>query len=156
MEQLFKALPRDLKWEILGEFLGTHSVRKGKLIRKIVYTSFQGKIFRQIGSDKYLRVEVAESVRVRPCNTWLTNRNDDVPQYMRLFTDKPMVFWEDPHTGDTIYLSRTMERDPYIPLWKVRFAPATFQDSVVLPAFVKHSYPSYEYTDKKKKALQIR
>jgi hypothetical protein len=153
MDELFKALPRDLKWEILSEFLGTHSVRKGKLIRKIVYTKFQGKIFRQIGSDKYLRVKVAESMRVRPCKPWMTSRDNDIPyptMLIRLSEDKPMAFWEDPHTGDTIYLYRTMQRDPYIPLWKVIFAPVRAEDSVILPPFVKHKYPSYEYTNKKR------
>ena len=33
-EQLFKALPRDLQWEILSEYLGTHVVRSGKLMRR--------------------------------------------------------------------------------------------------------------------------
>ena len=150
MDQLFLTLPRDLQWEILSEFLGTHSVRKGKLIRKIVYTKFKGKIFRQIGSDRYMRVKVAESVRVRPCKTFLSSRNVDVPRYIRLPKDIPMAFWEDPYNGDTIYLSRTMERDPYIPFWKVSFASVRTEDSVVLPAFVKHSYPSYEYTKKKR------
>ena len=150
MDELFKALPRDLKWEILSEFLGTHSVRKGKLIQKIVYTTFQGKIFRQIGTNKYMRVKVAESMRVRPCKTWLSNRHDDIPHYIRLYENKPMAFWEDHHTGDTIYLSRTMERDPYIPFWKVHYAPVRAEDSVVLPAFVKHEYPSYPWTSKKR------
>lgn len=35
--QLFKALPRDLQWEVLCNFVGSHSVRKGKLIRKLVF-----------------------------------------------------------------------------------------------------------------------
>ena len=155
MEQLFKALPKDLKWEILSEFLGTHSVRKGKLIRKIVYTTFQGKVFRRIGANKYLRIKIADSMRVRPCKTWLSARRDDIPHYIRLLEDKPMAFWEDPYTGDTIYLCRTMERDPYIPFWKICFAPVRAEDSVVLPAFVKHKYPSYEYTAKKN-AIRIR
>ena len=157
MAQLFKALPRDLQWDVLCEFLGTHSVRKGKLIRKIVYTTFQGKIFRQIGSDKYLRVKVAESVRARPCKPWLSSRPDDMPNptmLIRLTENKPLAFWEDPYSGATIYLYRTMERDPYIPFWKIRFAPVGSEDSVVLPPFVKHEYPSYEYTDKKN-ALRI-
>ena len=34
MDQLFKALPQDLQWEVLTEFTGTHSVRNGKLIKK--------------------------------------------------------------------------------------------------------------------------
>ena len=37
MEKLFKDLPRDLQWEILTEFVGSHSVRKGKIIQKIVF-----------------------------------------------------------------------------------------------------------------------
>ena len=155
MDELFLTLPRDLKWEILSEFLGTHSVRKGKLMRKIVYTTFQGKIFREIGSDRYMRVKIAESVRVRPCKPWLSTRQNAAPQYIRLIANKPMAFWEDPHTGDTIYLTRTMERDPYIPVWNVQFAPVRAEDSVVLLPFVKHEYPSYEYTDKKN-ALRIR
>jgi hypothetical protein len=36
IDQLFNALPRDLQWEILSEFVGTHAVRKGKLMRKLV------------------------------------------------------------------------------------------------------------------------
>lgn len=39
IEQLFKALPRDLQWFILVEFVGSHSVRKGKLIKKMVFGS---------------------------------------------------------------------------------------------------------------------
>jgi hypothetical protein len=35
MDQLFKALPRDLQWEILVDFVGTHTVRNGKLMRKL-------------------------------------------------------------------------------------------------------------------------
>ena len=35
MDKLFKALPRDLQWEILSEFVGTHVVRNGKLMRKM-------------------------------------------------------------------------------------------------------------------------
>jgi len=37
MDQLFKALPRDLQWEILSEYVGSHSVRKGKLMTKMVF-----------------------------------------------------------------------------------------------------------------------
>ena len=34
MEQLLKALPRDLQWHILAEFVGSHAVRKGRLMKK--------------------------------------------------------------------------------------------------------------------------
>ena len=36
MNQLFMALPSDLQYEVLAEFVGTHVVRKGKLLRKLV------------------------------------------------------------------------------------------------------------------------
>ena len=35
MDKLFKALPRDLQWEVLTVFVGSHAVRKGQLIQKI-------------------------------------------------------------------------------------------------------------------------
>ena len=35
MDNLFLKLPRDLQWEILTEFVGTHVVRNGKLMRKL-------------------------------------------------------------------------------------------------------------------------
>ena len=43
MDELFKALPRDLQWEILSEFVGTHVVRNGKLMRKMV-GNIQGEL----------------------------------------------------------------------------------------------------------------
>ena len=34
-DELFIKLPRDLQWEILETFVGTHIVRNGKLMRKM-------------------------------------------------------------------------------------------------------------------------
>lgn len=134
MDQLFVKLPRDLQWEVLSEFVGTHAVRNGKLMQKIDLTTFKATIPR----------------RIRDCKPWLFRSNTDiVPQYIRLSTNVPMSFWEDPHTGDTIYLIRTKERDPFVPFWKVHFTPERIKDAVVLDPFVKHVYPSYQYTNKK-------
>ena len=134
MDQLFAKLPRDLQWEVLSEFVGTHAVRNGKLMQKIDFTKFNVKIPR----------------RRRDCTSWLSKSNTDtVPQYIRLSTNVPISFWADPHTGDTIYLIRTMERDPFIPFWKVHFRPDRAEDAIVLDPFVKHTYPSYPYTNKK-------
>lgn len=134
MDQLFAKLPRDLQWEVLSEFVGTHAVRNGKLMQKIDFTKFNVKI----------------RLRRRDRAPWLSKRNADaLPGYIRLSTNVPISFWEDPHTGDTIYLNRTMERDPFIPFWKVHFTPERIEDTVVLAPFVKHTYPSYPYTNKK-------
>jgi hypothetical protein len=51
MDNLFKALPRDLQWEILADFVGTHTVRNGKLIRKLGIFMFGKKRF-----NKYLQL----------------------------------------------------------------------------------------------------
>jgi hypothetical protein len=57
MDQLFKALPRDLQWEILTEFVGTHTVRNGKLLRKI--------------TGEY---QVQSIKKILPMNLWLKDR----------------------------------------------------------------------------------
>ena len=41
------------------------------------------------------------------------------------------------------------------PWYGVNMEITYMDDSVLLPPFEKHSYPSYEYTDKKKKARRI-
>ena len=48
MEQLFIKLPRDLQWEILETFVGTHVVRNGKLRRKLVLDSNDNQVLRLI------------------------------------------------------------------------------------------------------------
>ena len=40
MDSLFKALPRDLQWEILENFVGTHIVRNGRLRRKLIFKQY--------------------------------------------------------------------------------------------------------------------
>lgn len=86
MDQLFKALPRDLQWHILVYFVGSHSVRKGKLMKKL-----------EFGSKHKLVQHMAKR-------------------------------------------------------WRMEFI---LNDSVILPPFEKHSYSSYEYTDKKKEARRF-
>ena len=137
MDQLFDKLPRDLQLEVLSEFVGTHAVRNGQLRRKIDFTT----------------LNVVNPMRVRAGSNWLFKSKDDTrTRYIRLSTLTPasrkMVFWEDPYTGDTICLTRTMERDQFIPVWRVDFAP-TIEDTIVHEPFEKHVYPSYPYTNKK-------
>jgi hypothetical protein len=57
MDNLFKALPRDLQWEILSEFVGTHAVRNSKLLRKI--------------TGEY---QVQSIKKILPINLWLKDR----------------------------------------------------------------------------------
>ena len=151
MNKLFKALPRDLQWEVLSEFVGTHVVRNGKLMRKIVYFKFPGSVFREMG--KYA-VNVAGLARVRTCLKWLYDRKDDIQHYVRFYGEQRVIFCEDALSGKTIICYRKIIDD--LPLWEVHFTPDTIEDSVTIPPFVKHDYPSYPFTDKKRRIPLVR
>ena len=140
MYKLFKALPRDLQWEVLTEFVGTHVVRGGKLMRKIS---------RKISYNHVLPVK-----RVRQYHFWLYDRYDNIQQHVRFYDDTPMKFCEDAHSGETIYCYRKIIED--IVLWEIQFTTPRAEDAITLPPFVKHTYPSYPYTAKKRRIPLIR
>jgi hypothetical protein len=140
MDQLFKALPRDLQWEVLTEFTGTHVVRYGKLMRKIAFN------------------HVLPVKRARHHLLWLYDRQleDKRPQYIRFTTlvSKPVQFCYDGHSGDTIFCYRKIV--DYHTLWEVQYPLPRAEDAITLPPFVKHIYPSYPYTEKKRRIPLIR
>lgn len=139
MEQLFRNLPTDLQWEVLAEFVGTHVVRNGKLRRKMSYTM---GLMRQ---------------RVRTCLSWLPDRQLEArPRYIRFTTliSHPVQFCDDGITGDTIFCYRKIV--DYHTLWEVHYPLPRAEDAITLPPFVKHAYPSYPYTDKKRRIPLIR
>ena len=141
MNQLFIALPRDLQWEILSEFVGTHVVRNGKLMRKI-----SGNI--NFDQHKYLK-------RDRPCYNWIYNMRDDEANKRRFVrfpaNGSSMMFCRDFRTDETIYLYRKSIQlhSLWDSIWEVQFEPVKSCDSVILEPFIKHQYPSYPYTNKK-------
>ena len=145
MEQLFKALPRDLQWEILSEFVGTHAVRNGKLLRKLT------------GEHQ------VQSIRnILPMNLWLKDRRLHLMYKtgknssctlgdLRVLTilmpvldylDRAVYLCED-KSGKLIYIYNTPTSRFEIPL----------DDKNSLPEFIKHTYPSYPHTDKKKRII---
>jgi hypothetical protein len=151
MDKLFNALPRDLQWEVLTEFLGTHVVRYGKLMRKIVYTTTpDGSISRQTGNTYF---PVVSGTRVRQRLSWLYDRHDNIQHYIRFYSDTPMKFCEDAISGETIYCYRKVIDD--LPLWELQFTPVR-DTATTLPPFVKNVYPSYPHTDKKRRIPLVR
>ena len=149
MYKLFRALPRDLQWEILAEFVGTHAVRNGKLIQKIVYSTRNNLLHRYVGGNETF-MPVINAARVRMVLPWLNRRPGTEQQYIRFRANKQVQFVEDPLTGDTaVCYHRVIS---YIDMWEVNF-PAVRTVDPPLPPFVKHYYPSYPATDKKKKRL---
>ena len=137
MWQLFKNLPRDLQWEVLSEFVGSHSVRKGKLIKKIVFDA---------------RHTAVQNVQlIHECYIWMYANNFKAKSIVYMGEGSQLMFCEDPKSGVARILfrkrnKRTHSREPKT--YMMQYTP--LNDSIVLPPFEKHSYPSYEYTDKKK------
>ena len=143
MDKLFKALPRDLQWEVLTEFLGTHVVRYGKLMRKIVYTM-----------DNRVRM----GHRVRQCLPWLHERHPDdaLPMYIRFTTlgNHQVKFCYDGFSGDTIFCYRKII--DHHTLWEVQYPLPRAEDTITLPPFVKNVYPSYPFTTQKRRIPLVR
>jgi hypothetical protein len=158
MEVMFKALPRDLQWEVLIEFVGTHVVRGGKLMRKIVLKKVIGETFRQLSGNKVLRMPVAELVRKRQelpelfsvPRELLSKEEQEAsrPKYLRLYSNDKMVrFFRDQYTDETVYLH--LKKIDFIMLYEMQYPADSVE--VVLPPYIKTKYPSYPYTDKKRK-----
>ena len=144
IDQLFKALPQDLQWEVLTEFTGTHSVRKGKLRRKLVL----GYPFRMVMNMPRIQkvtfpynldsvheiafVSMPSSGRRIRCFQ-NADRSSDIKYSFSRPQDSAMIY----NYGTIITHVHPVESAP-------------------LPPFEKHSYPSYEYTNKKKKLSYYR
>jgi len=131
MGQLFMALPRDLQWEVLTEFTGTHRVRKGKLRRKMVFDA---------------RHQLVQDIpRIQTIVQGITQ--------VELSGGRKISCYQYPNGKDIYYMF--VSNRPYDPTrpyhcGKIITNVLPPENSVDLPLFEKHSYPSYEHTDKKK------
>jgi hypothetical protein len=143
MYQLFLLLPQDLQWLILSEFVGSHAVRKGKLIKRIVV------------DDRHQMIR--DIPRITRCYIWVYIQNFNATDDVQLRGGSQLMFCEDPKTGEMGYLFRkrkirTHSREER----SYELTYTAINNSVTLSPFEKHSYPSYEYTDKKKALLTNR
>ena len=137
MDQLFMSLPRDLQWEVLTEFTGTHTVRKGKLRRKMVF------------DDRHQMVQ--DIPRIQTIVHGITQ--------VELSGGRKISCVQYPNGKGTYY--RFVSNRPYDPTMpyhcgKIITSVLPPENSVDLPPFVKHSYLSYPYTNKKRKFALIR
>ena len=142
MWQLFNNLPRDLQWEVLTEFVGSHAVRKGKLMKRIVF------------DDRHQMIK--ELPRINRCYIWLYIRNFNAITDVQLWGGSQVMFCENPKSGEMGYLFRkrkirTHSREEL--RYALQYTP--LNNSVVLPPFVKHSYPSFPDTEKKKRRIPL-
>ena len=147
MERLFKALPQDLQWEVLCDFAGTHAVRKGKLMRRMVF------------DKKYeiIKYMIEDMPRIRTC---ISHKYDGyyfyVSKLVIMSDGRYLAYGEQPGTGETGYGFRRLPR--WDELWDDDYGRSIFKltlldESVVLPPFIKNTHLSYEHTEKKQKQL---
>jgi hypothetical protein len=137
MWQLFKNLPRDLRWEVLSEFVGSHAVRKGKLIKKLVF------------GDRHTAVQNVQLIR--ECNIWLYTNDFKAKTIVYMGEGSQLMFCEEPKSGAARILFRKRNKRTHSRETKsygITYTP--LNDSVVLSPFEKHSYPSFPDTNKKK------
>ena len=137
MEKLFKNLPRDLQWEVLTVFVGSHAVRKGKLIKKLEY----GVKFQQIHDLN----------RIQKCYIGQYIQDFNTRSFVQFSNGSQLMFCECPYTGCMGYKFRqVIKREcSWMPnAYGLEYTLLTY--SAALPPFEKHTYPSYEDTDKKK------
>ena len=142
MWQLFKNLPRDLRWEVLSEFVGSHAVRKGKLIKKIVF------------GDRHQMIQ--DIPLIHKCYIQLYSYRYNAKSDVRLWGGSQLMFCDNPKTGATGYMFRKRNIRRYSGedrSYDQHYTP--MNDSVVLPPFEKHSYPSFPDTEKKKKIRRL-
>ena len=140
MDQLFLTLPRDLQWEVLSKFVGSHAVRKGKLMRKL---------------DNQFQQLLQDIPRIQKCYIEQYIVAFNTKSFVQLPNGSQLMFCECPYTGYMGYKFRQVLKRECLWMPKaygLQYTSLTY--SAPLPPFEKHSYPSYEDTEKKK-ALRI-
>ena len=160
MWKLFLMLPRDLQWEVLSEFVGSHSVRNGKLVRKLVlnipHQTLKHHIFHISPKypwrySKYGTISIPPEI---PC--FLSEAVNIVSQVTLTDDGYQIMYCEGTVNRKQSYIIfRTANKfvDGRIIWDDERFL---IDDSVVLEPFIKHEYKSYPFTNKKRKIPLIR
>lgn len=148
----FKALPSDLQWEILVDFVGTHAVRNGKLMRKLVIPEHNQPLKYTINhvNPKFpLRYGKYGVMCVHPEIPAFLSENVDIVSYVMLSDGSRIMCGEGTITKQLSYIFRTRTK---IVEGRQAWDHERFivDNSVILDPFVKHTYPSYPFSDKKK------
>jgi hypothetical protein len=144
MYNVFASLPRDLQWEVLTEFVGTHVVRKGKLMHKILFDERHQMLLNMPRIRQEIGIGYDTSFFWAKTAVIMSN-------------ERYLAFGEGSGSGRLAHGFRQIMPvdDDTRPWHGVNMKITYMDDSLLLPPFVKHSYPSYEDTDKKKKARRI-
>ena len=133
MDQLFLMLPRDLQWEVLSEFLGTHVVRKGKLIKKIVFDNRHQMLLDRPVIRQKIGIEYDTSFFWAETAVIMSN-------------DRYLAYGEGSGSGRLAYGFRKIvpgDDDDNATWYGLNMEIAYMDESVVLPPYEKHSYDRY-------------
>jgi len=162
MDQVFKALPLVLQWEILAEYVGGYSVRNNRL-RRFMTGKLQIEIMKQnfILHDSSSRNLWAKNIVYSSIPSILQPLVDTSRQARFADGEYPEIYeavalFEFSLRGKFVVLFKKKDSDElsygYYNKWSNKsnkWEFTTVDDSIVLPPFEKHSYPSYPYTNKK-------
>jgi hypothetical protein len=151
LDQLFNMLPRDLQWEILETFVGTHVVRNGKLMRKMT-GQIQAQLLDNIMPMLFGMRTIKLCIKSKPIQQKGNICDPNTRLCIRSFTNlrgsrfRLLCVGENLDTGELFYryIVDLIEGGDRIE----DTTPIT--NGPVLPPFQKNNYPSYPYTDKKK------
>jgi len=149
--KLFKALPRDLQWEILETFIGTHVVRNGKLMRKLTTTPYKTlkNVIAHINPKMPWFYSKYGTISVPPVTPCFLSETVRIVSYVILSSGGRLMYCEGTvkrNMSYIVYRTATKIVDDR-EIWDdERFI---IDDSVILEPFEKHDYPSYPYTNKK-------
>lgn len=144
-EKLFKALPRDLQWIILSEYLGTHVVRNGKLMRKMT-GAIQSRLLDSMPQMMLGRRPQQLNLKSKPMtsrfrNSWFKSFDTPAAQGVHGFRSLSVV--ED-HNGIPSY-----EYTSHIDGQDRVEISTPIDNNTALEPYERHNYQSYQFTDKK-------
>ena len=167
MDQVFKGLPQVIQWEILTEFVGGFAVRYNRL-RRFMTGDLQKKIMKYnfeqydistrnlwakhiVYSPIPFRLEHLVNTSRRRVYVGLEN---GLPEFQIKYSDVHQAIalteFSRRETFVVLFKERDTEKLSYgYYCWGREWFITPIDDSVILPPFVKHYYPSYPYTNKK-------
>jgi hypothetical protein len=133
MYNVFASLPRDLQWEVLTEFVGSHSVRKGKLIKKIVFDNRHQMLLDRPVIRQKIGIEYDTSFFWAETAVIMSN-------------DRYLAYGEGSGSGRLAHGFRKIvpgDDDDNATWYGLNMEIAYMDESVVLPPYEKHSYDRY-------------
>lgn len=151
MDQVFKSLPVDLQWEILTDFVGGFAVRNNKL-RRLLSQDSKTQILKhtfEINPNQapsgYLKNFIVHNQRRIFMPHWFENAH----------LHRAAAFLEFSHKGKGALLFKTISTEQYSYCYynsnhqSVEVSITPMNDSVTLPPYEKHDYPSFPFTNRK-------